>query len=230
MKLFILWLLCIVGAFSVLPYTWALGVKPQTATLTSYFGIVFAQSALLFGLLCALSYIIIRKTDLIPFRPLAEASHKRWVFAALSGAIVGIVIVLLSSTVFKSSELAGQHPPAWTGLLASIYGAINEEVMLRLFAFSLIYLVLSKIIRPAREKSRTTVLWTTNLITALIFGVMHLPLLFKICTPSLLEITRVLILNAIPGLCFGWLYFSYGIVFAMVAHGVTDLIIHVLLI
>jgi len=65
---------------------------------------------------------------------------------------------------------------------------------------------------------------------ALVFGIGHLPTLFKLATPSSFEIYRVLLFNGIGGLVFGWLYWSRGLWTAIGAHFVTDLVIHVFLV
>jgi membrane protease YdiL (CAAX protease family) len=69
----------------------------------------------------------------------------------------------------------------------------------------------------------------TNIIVALIFGLGHLPAAFKLIEPSFYEISRILLLNGIPGVVFGWLYWSRGLRAAMTAHFVADLMIHVFL-
>jgi membrane protease YdiL (CAAX protease family) len=73
-------------------------------------------------------------------------------------------------------------------------------------------------------------LWIATILVAIIFGLGHLPAAFKLTSPSAFEISRVLFLNGIAGVGFGWLYWSRGLWAAMTAHFVADLIIHVFLI
>ena len=186
------------------------------------------QAALLFGLVCWLSFKILPKTDLLPFivkNPLKQVVYP----AVVSGVLVGLVLFLSDKTLFGNSLLSGTHPPFWVGAFASIYGGINEEVLLRLFLFSLIYFVLNKIFRFGGNK-RLFVLWATNILVALIFGAGHLPAAFKMISPSAFEIFRILFLNGIAGVFFGWLYWSRGLWAAIAAHCITDLMIHVFLI
>jgi len=42
-------------------------------------------------------------------------------------------------------------------------------------------------------------------------------------------IARAVILNGIPGVAFGWLYWQRGLEAAMVAHFSADLVLHVLI-
>jgi len=57
-------------------------------------------------------------------------------------------------------------------------------------------------------------------------------LLFVGCIPgierSFLEIFQVLLLIGIPGIIFGWLYWSRGLWTAITAHFIADLMIHVI--
>lgn len=168
------------------------------------------------------------KTDLVPFS--ANNVNKSIIYPGLVvGISCGLVIYLLDITVFKSSSLSGGHPPLWAGLLASLYGGLNEEVLLRLFFFTLVYFLFKKGFQ-FKTKNRTYFLWLSNLIVAILFGIGHLPAAFKMTTPSSFEIFRVLLLNGIPGIAFGWLYWTRGLWAAIAAHFTTDLMIHVLLI
>lgn len=225
---FFLWLLCIIGSWSVLPYVHYLGIAPASVSLGRVFLLSTIQSALFFGLICWLSYKIVPKTDLRPF--LFQNPLKRIVYPAIiSGILVGLTIFFVDKTAFHSSLLSGVHPPYWAGVLASIYGGVNEEVLLRLFLFTLFYFLLRKCFK-VNEQNRTTYLWVVNVVVAILFGVGHLPAAFKLVTPSAFEIFRVLFLNGIAGVVFGWLYWTRGLWAAMVAHFVTDLMIHALLV
>ena len=215
-----LWLACIVGSLSVIPYVQYLGILPIPVPFETLFFVV-AQTSVLYGLALSLSYWILPKTDLEPF------SYKKQSFylSIIVGISCGLIIFLLDKTIFKSSMLSAVHPPFWAGALASIYGGINEEVLLRLFLFTLIYFLLS-----FTKSNRSLLLWTTNILVALAFGIGHLPAAFKLASPSTFETVRVLVLNGIPGIAFVWLYFSHGFYAAALAHFITDLVIHVILI
>ncbi len=227
---FILWVLCIIGSWSVLPYIQYLRILPGTVSMWNVFLLGTVQSALFFGLICWLSFKILPKTDLCPF--LFRSFFKQIATpAVISGLLVGSTIFFFDKTVFHSSLLSEfpVHPPFWVGALASIYGGVNEEVLLRLFLFTLIYLLFGKAIK-IRGDNRLSILWSVNLLVALLFGMGHLPAAFKLAPPSTFEIFRVLFLNGIAGVVFGWLYWSKGLWTAIAAHFVADLVIHVFLI
>ena len=220
----VLWGLCILGSCSVLPYIVHLNILPPTDSLFKIFLLTSAQSSLFFGIICGLTSWILPKTDLQPFR-FANPMNRIAYPGIIAGMLVGAIIAFLDRTIFNSSVYSGIHPPIWAGALGSIYGGVNEEVLLRLFLFTLIYFGVRKV-----ANKKIVALWMVNGLVALLFGLGHLPLAYQIASPTAFEISRILILNGIPGLVFGWLYWSRSLWTAMFAHFVTDLMIHVLLI
>jgi len=105
-------------------------------------------------------------------------------------------------------------------LLATVtYGAVIEEVMLRLFMMSLVVYVLHLLFERRRENVSTAVLIAANVVSALLFAVGHLPandMMFGL-TPVI--VLRCMLLNGVFGLAFGWLYRKFGLRYAMIAHG-----------
>ena len=105
-------------------------------------------------------------------------------------------------------------------VLASItYGAVIEEVMLRLFMLSLIAFILYKLFGKKREKPATWILVAANALAAVLFAAGHLPATFLLLGDSPLLIFRCFLLNGGFGLAFGYLYRKYGLRYAMIAHG-----------
>lgn len=224
----LLWFFCLIGSWSVFPYIYYLGILPTSTSISNAFFISSIQAIIFFGLICYLSYKILPKTDLRPFI-VTNVFRQIFLPGLVSGVSVGLIIFFLDKTIFQDTLLSGVHPPFWAGALASIYGAVNEEVLLRLFLFSFIYYIFRKLCKCSNG-NRVLLLWTVNIIVSIIFGLGHLPAALKLINPSYFEIFRILLLNGIPGMVFGWLYWSKGLWTAMVAHFVTDLMIHVLLI
>lgn len=223
----ILWVLSILGCLAILPYIQFMGMLPPTISVWKAILMASGQGAILFGLICWISFKVVPKTDLCPFPALAkETSLGKIVYpAASAGFLVGLAIFVLDRTIFHSSSLSGVNAPMWMGALASLYGAVNEEVSLRLFLFTIFYFLISKCV----QKRRVVVLWFVNICVALLFGIGHLPAAFKLAPPSTFEIVRILFLNGIGGIVFGWLYWSRGLWAAIIAHFVADLVIHVVL-
>jgi hypothetical protein len=105
-------------------------------------------------------------------------------------------------------------------LVATVtYGAVIEEVMLRLFWMSLMVFVLWKLFQRKREHPSTAVVVSANVIAALLFAAGHLPTTFLTIGTTPLIILRCFLLNGTFGLAFGWLYRKHGLRYAMMAHG-----------
>jgi hypothetical protein len=115
------------------------------------------------------------------------------------------------------------QPAIWKGALASLYGSISEEVQLRLFLMSVLAWGLSKV--GGRDKAWPIV--TAIVLAAILFGLGHLPAAFSLWEPSAVVIARTVLLNAMLGMPFGWLYWKYGLEHAMAAHLGADLALHV---
>lgn len=115
-----------------------------------------------------------------------------------------------------------QIPGPIHGFFASFYGGIAEEVLLRLFILTL-FLFLFQTIGWKSPSS----FWAANILTAILFGVGHLPAAKNLFGLNSIVILRTIILNAIAGILFGYLYWQYSLEIAMVSHFSADLVIHV---
>jgi hypothetical protein len=126
-------------------------------------------------------------------------------------------------------RLTGPQPAAWKGFLASFSGGIGEEIQLRLFAMSLLAWLGSFISRTLEGRPTSAVFWIANILAAVLFGVGHLPTVALAVPLTAMVILRTVVLNAVGGVTFGWLYQTRGLESAMVAHFSADIVLHVLL-
>ena len=105
-------------------------------------------------------------------------------------------------------------------ILATVtYGAVIEEVMLRLFWLSLIAFALHKLFGRKNEAPTVAILIIANLIAAILFAAGHLPATEQMLGLTPMLVFRCFLLNGGFGLMFGWLYRKYGLRYAMIAHG-----------
>jgi membrane protease YdiL (CAAX protease family) len=118
-------------------------------------------------------------------------------------------------------------PKIISGLLV---GGVIEEVMMRLFFMSLLALIISKLFCKNEKNIPVWVFAAANIISALLFAAGHLPGTMAMTTLTPLLLFRCLLFNGGLGLCFGWLYRKYGIVYAMIAHGFAHLISDLLMV
>lgn len=108
------------------------------------------------------------------------------------------------------------------GLLASFYGGIAEEVIVRLFAMTAMTWLL---VKAGVRNGVSAVI--AIVAAAAVFGLLHLPTAFQLFEPSALSVARVLFLNMALGIPFGWIYWRRGLEQAMLAHFCADLVLHV---
>ena len=107
---------------------------------------------------------------------------------AMLGIAASVIIIGLDVAVFAPAlqvelgnaakalgEGSNLKPPAWQGFLASFYGGIDEEVLLRLFVLSLLAWLGKFISHTAEGAPTLAVLWSANILAAVLFGLGHLP-------------------------------------------------------
>lgn len=158
----------------------------------------------------------------------------KWMLIGVVGSVIGsLAVILLDVFVFTPNiEMpSGQATEAiwWQGVLASFYGGITEELMLRLFVMTLIVWIIAVIFKKDKNSIPKSVYFTAIVLTALLFGLGHLPAtaqLFGELTTIL--VVRALVLNGLLGLWFGFLYWKKGLEYAMVAHFSADIFLHVI--
>lgn len=186
-------------------------------------GVVSAIQAALYGIvLGALGILMAKKVGL--WKDETHFDRKPLTAAALVSVIGGTAMILLDVFWFgiyaqpiRDSYLV---KPSAVFIVGSVtYGAVIEEVMLRLFMMSLIALVLHLIFEKGRRETSAAVLVTANVISALLFAAGHLPATQILLGLSPLILIRCFLLNGGIGLLFGWLYRKFGLRYAMFAHG-----------
>jgi len=155
-------------------------------------------------------------------------SARTLVLAGLAGFAVGMVMLGLDRLVFLRVQpeaiqrLAGGIA-RWKGLLASFYGGIGEEVLTRLFAMTL----LVWLIAWATGRRTAPVFWAAIILAAVGFAAAHIPATAVLAPLTRPVVARILVLNSLGGILFGWLYWRRGLEHAMVAHFCCDLALHV---
>ncbi len=140
-------------------------------------------------------------------------------------AVVGGLAMILPDMLFfghYSEAIMDSYAvkPTIPYLLATVtYGAIIEEVMLRLFWMSLIAFVLHKLFGNKHDKPTVAILIVANVVASILFAAGHLPATAQLLGLTPMIIVRCFLLNGGLGLLFGWLYRKYGLRYSMIAHG-----------
>jgi len=71
-------------------------------------------------------------------------------------------------------------------------------------------------------------MWLAIVLAAVIFGAGHLPAVMSLTALTPLVIVRTIVLNAVGGIIFGWLYWKKGLESAMISHFSADIVLHVI--
>ncbi len=235
----------LVGVAAVLPYVLAVFRKIMAEQSTSMslpmlLVVQFMQNALLFAGLIALGLLLARKVGIeLPVL-------QRWLygrggpigvrFAALpiiSGIVVAALSLLVFYTIFFSRipewpVAAEAMLPIWKRFLAGVYGAINEELLARLFLLSLLLWFCKKIARTKAVRPGTIAFWIANIIVSILFAVGHIPAAQLIMKITPLVVVALLTINGGASLLFGYLCWKRGVEAAMLAHFSCDFTLHVI--
>lgn len=162
-------------------------------------------------------------------KPLTKSINKK---AILHSIILAIIIALILLGLFELQKelypVVGKmsRPTKPFYLLVAFSAGISEEIMFRLGLMSLIIAII-QFIKNVDFPSNKMV-WTGIIISALFFGLMHLPLSknFVELTPFSIGVTMVG--NLITGSTFGWIFWKRGLLVAITSHITFDLVFHVI--
>jgi Type II CAAX prenyl endopeptidase Rce1-like len=151
--------------------------------------------------------------------------------ALILGVGSSVVMLLLEITVFwpRLPQAMRDHfpiPVLWKRLLASFYGGIDEEILLRLFLLSLLAWLVGVVWHLPDGRPTLGALWVATIIVAVIFGLGHLPATAALVKLTPLVVGRAILLNGVVGVATGYLYWRYGLEAAMLAHFSADLVFH----
>lgn len=142
-------------------------------------------------------------------------------------------LIIIADILFKNLWIIIGNDlsiPIWQWFLASFYWWISEEILLRLFLMTLVIWILNKIFRSNNNwKIRHSIIWFAIIFTAILFWIWHLPAVSQITELTDWVIIRTIVLNAIWGFLFWYLYWKNWLESAMIAHFSADIVLHVFL-
>jgi hypothetical protein len=198
-----------------------------------------AQSVVLFGVATGFGLLIAHHIGL--GAPLIEdlLAGKRVTAQALGFIAPALILGAASSAAALIVEIAVFWPrlpqamretfpiPAlWKRLLASFYGGIDEEILIRLFLLSLLAWLIGLAWHLPGGGPTLGALWLANLIAAVIFGLGHLPATAAVVKLTPLLVGRAILLNGVIGVAAGYLFWRYGLEAAILAHFSADIVLH----
>lgn len=108
---------------------------------------------------------------------------------------------------------ASSFVPAFSAISVGLFASVHEELVYRIVALNLLGWLLQKI--PGLRGRYIVVFWIANLLQSAAWGFMHSNYPQQPSYARGLELT-------VSGLLFGWLFESFGLLSAVVAHYVVD--------
>jgi membrane protease YdiL (CAAX protease family) len=201
--------------------------------------LAFVQGQVTFGAVAAVGLRAGRAMDLgAPYlkarlagRPAALPVARIGTYAAVGvGAALGLLALdrTLFSGVRARLEAAGvREPGVWQGLLATLYGGIAEEVLMRLGLQTLLAAGIRRVRGETARPPGGATMWPAIALSNLAFGAGHLPALRGLLPLTPAVVARTVTLNVGAGVPFGYLYWTRSLEAGMIAHGAADLVLHV---
>ncbi len=236
----------IVGVACVMPYTMELTrdafKKAQERMRRPRWVLVLlqsAQSVVLMGVASGVGLLIAQHIGL--GAPLVEGllAGKNVTAQALAmlapalffGIVSSAIVLLLEIGLFwprlpQDMRESFPIPALWKRLLASIYGGIDEEILVRLFLLSLLAWLIGFAWHLPNGRPTLGALWLANIIAAVAFGLGHLPTTAALVKLTPLLIGRAILLNGLVGIAAGYLFWQYGLEAAVLAHFAADIVLH----
>ncbi len=219
------------GGILVLPYSFALNKERYAKipmSMPKFLLLTVIQTLVMLLILTGLGMLAANSIGLS-----IASSTSIFPLAIVLGLIGGGLTLLVEMTVFYSRlpqamHQANKRTVAWKGFLASFYGGITEEILVRLFLMSGIVWLVGFVLQTSTGTPADGAYWIGIILSTLVFGLLHLPATAAITPLTRMLVFRAILLNGIGGLFFGWLYWQYGLISAMVAHFTFDIILHVI--
>ncbi|MGB6647611.1 MAG: CPBP family intramembrane glutamic endopeptidase [Bacteroidota bacterium] len=143
--------------------------------------------------------------------------------AMLVGLALGGVGFFAQESILKSVLMPGlNNPNTFEWFLRCLSAALTEEIFFRLGLMTfLVWLLRAIVKKPAIDVPS---LWVGNLLSALVFAGAHLP---QLTSHGWSLLIPFMIFSSSAGMVMGWLYMRYGLVSAIVAHFIGDLMVYV---
>ena len=173
--------------------------------------------------------------------PVADRVRALLPLSVILGVVTTLVVLGLEIFYFQPAmakelgetaaalNLETSQPAAWKGFLASFYGGIAEEILLRLFVMSFLVWLGRFLSKTADGRPTNPIFWIANILAAVLFGLGHLPTVALLVPLTAIVVMRTVVLNGLIGMVCGWLYWKRGLEAAMISHFSADLVLHVLL-
>lgn len=197
--------------------------------------IILLQPAILLFVGVAVGCLLAPRTGIVSFvyekaafgTPVLPRLKPQFQTAMIIGLVFAVVVMVLDRAFlpflgeeFRAIE-AGKINLIAQLVMGMLYGGITEELLLRWGFMTLLVWLGWLLLRRSGANPPGGVVWTAILLSAIVFAIGHLPAMALMVPLTAIIIVRTVLLNAIGGVVFGWLYWRYSLEAAMVAHAFT---------
>ena len=145
----------------------------------------------------------------------------------LAALILGVLGFFAQNSLPEGAVGPGlDNPNTFELFLRCLSAALTEETFFRLGLLTFFVWVIRAVVRKAAID--TPSLWAGNALAALLFAGAHLPHMLTFGAPSLSLLIPIVVVSSTAGIIMGWLYVRYGLISAIVAHFIIDLVVYVI--
>ena len=233
------------GVAASFPFVFSLYLDKLAAApipIPAVFGLALLQNTVILGVIIWVGLLLIPKLGLpgAPLiedwrsgKPIADRLRALIPLSVMTGFGVGIAVLVILVLLLRNElpELpVGKAAliPIWRRLLICFYGGLTEEILMRVFLFSLLAWLLNKLLRTSERPPKGKVIWAANILLAILFGLGHLASVVPFMPITLKIVLGAILLNGVASIAFTVLYLRCGLEAAMLSHFVADFVIWVI--
>ena len=237
----------VIGGAAILPYGMAFSKNSLTAEAQAkiklpkpvLYLISVVQTGVLMAVASFLGLLAARQVGLqmpilealVAGQPVGDMLLQILPVVVLSAIVVAVLMYVLERNVFmprlpQALLTLDVRTSFWKRALACLYGGFDEEVLTRLFLVSGFTWLVGLVWKSPAGTPAVGAFWLAIVLATLLFGAGHLPATSAVTKLTPMIVARALLLNGIPGLVFGYLFWQYGLAAAMLAHFILDIFVH----
>lgn len=161
------------------------------------------------------------------------SNKQRFLIPGLWGLATGVFLIVADKLFSRFHNLGPlPHPPFPFSIIASITAGIGEEIIFRLFFITFWVWLISYVI--LKKKWQNNIFWIVSIISALAFGLGHLPALMilfeykSIAEIPLIFLIEIITLNGVVSMIAAYYFRKYGFLAPVGIHFWTDVVFHVI--
>lgn len=161
-------------------------------------------------------------------RSIASALRPQFLPGLVAGALGGAGLFAVGGYASPAAIAEVQQRFALPILARVLYGGVTEEVLLRWGLMTALVWLAWRLLQRQRGTPRAGYIWLAIVVSALLFGVGHLPAAAMLVGGLTGKVVLFVVgVNTAFGVLFGYLFWRYGLEAAMIAHGTAHVVSYV---